>query len=60
MAAPGGLELLGGGAGNRTPALDIAIVALYQLSYTPEGACRLARRLFRPDEVVRSSQLALR
>ncbi len=28
----------GGGEGNRTPGLDCAIVALYQLSYTPEDA----------------------
>jgi hypothetical protein len=27
----------GGGAGNRTPGLNSAIVALYQLSYTPAG-----------------------
>ena len=29
--------LPGGGAGNRTPGLNSAIVALYQLSYTPAG-----------------------
>ena len=28
----------GGGEGNRTPGLDCAIVALYQLSYTPVDA----------------------
>jgi hypothetical protein len=28
----------GGGEGNRTPGLNSAIVALCQLSYTPEGA----------------------
>ncbi len=27
-----------GAEGNRTPGLDSAIVALYQLSYSPEGA----------------------
>ena len=27
----------GGGEGNRTPGLNSAIVALYQLSYTPAG-----------------------
>jgi integrase len=30
-------EPSGGGAGNRTPGLNSAIVALYQLSYTPAG-----------------------
>jgi integrase len=31
-------ETAGGGAGNRTPGLNSAIVALYQLSYTPAGS----------------------
>ena len=34
-ALPG--ESAGGGEGNRTPGLNSAIVALYQLSYTPAG-----------------------
>ena len=39
---PVDLEARGGGAGNRTPGLNSAIVALYQLSYTPAGGVRLA------------------
>ncbi len=34
------MYLLGGGEGTRTPYLDSAIVALYQMSYTPKH-CRL-------------------
>ena len=40
-----------GAKGNRTPGLFHAMEALYQLSYSPEGAVNLALTLFRPKPI---------
>ena len=61
-ASSGRTSISGGGEGNRTPGLDCAIVALYQLSYTPVDAVdslAVGREIAECNQAARNQELSV-